>query len=240
VLREPVTAGNLQRYDIAADTLAPAAARAFAAQGLRVVGDTVVGDTRLLVARRGLTATGWGEIDRAAITPQADFTEVRILSRPVNALDVLHTDRSPRLYQSLDRELRDAGLWPLPGDRIRLATAAAPDRMLTGVVLSAGDGVTPLVIDVEGTADTVSPSALAHLWVGRGSYGHAKDGALVGSLLGAVIGVLAASGDSRGDWAGLQYVAGFTLGAGAGLLVGGVTGASIRTEVWSDLPIRPR
>jgi hypothetical protein len=240
VLREPVTAGTLQRYNIAADTLAPAAARTFAAQGLRIVGDTVVGTTRLLVASRGMTLTSWGEINRAAITPQADLTEVRILSRPVNALDVFHGDPSPRLFQSLDRELRDRGLWPLPGDRVRLATTVAPRRMFTGVVLSAGDGVAPLVIDVDGTAETLAPAALARLWVGRGSYGHAKDGALVGSLLGAVIGLLAASGESSGDYAGLQYVAGFTFGAAAGLLVGGVTGAAVRTEVWSDLAIRPR
>ena len=96
------------------------------------------------------------------------------------------------------------------------------------------------MIEVQGTADTVSPAALARLSISRGSYGHAKDGALVGSLLGAVIGVLAASDESGGDWGGLQYVAGFTLGAGAGLVVGGVTGAVIRTEVWSDLAVGPR
>jgi hypothetical protein len=236
-LREPLAAGNLQRYALPADTLAPATARAFAAQGLQLVLDTVLEDTRLILASRGVGFSSWGEYDRAAITPRPEVTEVRILSRPVAALDVMHTDRSPRLFESLDHELRSAGLRPVPGDRVRIVTSAGP-RTLTGVLLRGGDSTEPLVIDRRGKADSLFPPLLARLWVSRGKYGHAKEGATVGSVFGAVVGLLVSGGGS-GELAGLARVAGLTYGMAAGLVVGGLTGTAIRTEVWSELAVAP-
>lgn len=234
VMHEPVTAGHLQRYAAAPDSLGEASLAALAAQGLQVERDSTVADTRMIVARRSVGMTSWGEIDRVAITRGADATEVRILSRPVNALDFLHRDRSPRLYQAIDHELRDAGIRPVAGDRVRVTTADG--RSVTGVVREPVAGTGPLSLEVAGAVETLPRAGVARLEVERGSYRNGRTGALIGMLVGAVVGVVVAP-DSD-EW-GTNRVAGFVLGSGAGFAVGAAAGSMVRTRVWSDLTPGP-
>jgi hypothetical protein len=78
---------------------------------------------------------------------------------------------------------------------------------------------------------------LARLSLSRGRYGHAKEGAFLGFLFGGITGfVLAGDGDG-GQWEGLQRVAGFMIGSLVGFATGGLAGAALQTEVWSD--VRP-
>ena len=231
VMHQPVTAGHLQRYAAAPDSLGEASLAALAAQGLQVERDTTVAD---IVARRSVGMTSWGEIDRVAITPGADATEVRILSRPVNALDFLHRDRSPRLYQAIDRELRDTGIGPVAGDRVRVTTADG--RSVTGVVREPVGGTGPLSLEVAGAIETFPRTGVARLEMERGSYGNGRTGALIGMLVGAVVGVVVAPDND--EW-GVNRVAGFVLGSGAGFALGAAAGSLVRTRVWSDLTPGP-
>jgi len=234
VLQEPVPRGRVQRYEVSAESLAAAAIRAFSAEDLKIVRDTTIGSTHLLVGRIGVSLMSWGEIDRAAITPGSDLTEVRMISRPAWRLDLLHRDRSPRLFQALDSELGGTGLRPFPGDRVRVVASGAQERTLTGILSTPGDSG-GLVIDVGGRPEVLSRPHLARISVSRGRYGHAREGALAGYLLGGILGLVLAPDDPGSAWAGVGRAWGWMIGSLAGAVAGGLTGAAIRTEVWSDL-----
>ena len=90
-----------------------------------------------------------------------------------------------------------------------------------------------------GNTTVLRISALDGLAVSRGSYRHVREGALIGALVGALIGgVLGGQAEETSSYyQGLNVFAGVLVGAAAGGVVGGVAGASVRTEVWSPLPI---
>ena len=241
VVREPVSSGRAQRYTAPTDSVATAATRAFSAKGLQMVRDTMVGPTRLLVGKGGMTPLSWGELDRAAITPLADTTEVRIMSRPINQLDFLHRDSSPILFGALDRELGGIGIGPVPGDRVRIVTTGPETKTLTARMLApTGDSTGDLSFQVDGRDKTIAARDVARISISRGGYGHPKEGAIVGFLVGGVTGIAVVGSGSSSDWGGLERAAGFALGSLIGLVTGGTVGALIRTEVWSDVsPSRP-
>jgi hypothetical protein len=235
VLQQPVPDGRGQRYTVPADSVVAAAVRAFGASGLRMVRDTMVGPTRLLVAKVGMTPLSWGEFDRAAITPLGDTTEVRIVSRPINQLDFLHRNRSPRLFQALDRELGGIGIGPFAGDRVRIITSGSERKTLTGRMLAPRDSAGVLSIEVDGRDKAISATDVARMSISRGSYGHPKEGGLLGFLVGGVTGIAIVGGGSSSEWGGLERAVGFALGSFIGLITGGTVGAVIRTEAWSDV-----
>lgn len=236
VLHEPVSLGRGHSYAAPADSVAAAAARAFEAQGLSLVRDTSVGSTRLLVGRTGLNLNSWGELDRAAITPSAAGTEVRLISRPVAQLDFQHRDRAPQLFRELDRQLGGAGVRPFPGDRVRIVLSSRPREPFTGTVLTAPPDVTALAVEVGDRSRAIPAEDLAQLSLSRGSYGHAKEGALVGSMLGAIVGFIVTAPEGTGQWRIAAKVAGSAIGSLAGLLTGSLIGSAIRAEVWSEVP----
>ena len=241
VLREPVPSGRAQRYTVPADSVAAAAARAFSARSLRVVSDTVVDSTRLLVGIGGWTFLSYGELDRAAITPLSDATEVRIVSRPVNLLDFLHRNSSPMLFQAIDLELGGTGIGPFAGDRVRIVTSRPERKTLTGRMLAPRDSAGLLSVEVDGRAKAFSAADVARLSISRGGYGHPKEGVLLGFLVGGVTGIVVVGGGSSSEWGGVERAAGFVLGSFIGLVAGGTVGAMIRTEAWSDVsPARPK
>jgi hypothetical protein len=75
--------------------------------------------------------------------------------------------------------------------------------------------------------------------VSRGSYGHAKEGALIGSLVGGLVGLIAVVPESD-TWAGVERAAGFMVGSLIGVVSGSLIGSAVRTEVWSEVPAPPR
>lgn len=235
VLQQPVPDGRAARYTAPTDSVGAAAVRAFAANGLQVATDTMVGPTRLLVGRMGVTFLSWGELDRAAITPLGDATEVRLVSRPVNQLDFLHRNSAPKLFQALDRELGGVGIGPFAGDRVRVVTLGPERKTLTGRMLAPRDGAGTLSVEVDGRDRAIAATDVARMSISRGSYGHPKEGALLGFLVGGVTGIVIVGGGSSSEWGGLERVAGFMLGSLIGLVTGGTVGAMIRTEVWSDV-----
>lgn len=239
VLREPLSNGQAQRYTVPADSVAAAAARAFSARGLRMVSDTVVDSTRLLVGKGGWTFLSYGELDRAAITPVSDATEVRIVSRPVNLLDFLHRNSSPSLFHAFDVQLGGTGIGPFAGDRVRIVTSGPRRKTLTGRMLAPRDGAGSLSIEVDGRAKAFSAAEVARISISRGGYGHPKEGGLLGFLVGGVTGVAIVGGGSSNEWGGVERAAGFALGSLIGLVAGGTVGAMIRTELWSDVPPGP-
>jgi hypothetical protein len=232
VLHEPTSGGRGYSYAAHVDSLATAAARALERQGLTLVRDTVVSSTRLLLGSGGITFTSWGELDRVAITPSAMGAEVRIISRP-NGLDFLHQDRSPRLFQELDRELGGSAIRPFAGDRVRLILSAPESRTLTGTVLPSAD-TAALRVQARGQTRVIPTGNLAGISVSRGSYGHAKEGGLLGLLGGGLIGSIVVSPESS-DWSGVEHLAGFVIGSLVGFATGSVIGATVRTEVWSEV-----
>jgi hypothetical protein len=238
VLQEPIPRGRSYSYAAPTDSLAAAAARAFTAEGLSLERDTVVGSTRLLVGSGGVTFMSWGEIDRAAITPTAEGAEVRMISRSRRSLDFFHRDRSSRLFQVLDRELGGTGVQVIAGDRVRLVLSGPEQRTLTGIVLPAAGDSASIFVETEGRAQVFSGDDLARISVSRGRYGHAREGGVVGLLFGGVTGFILAGGEDGSQWGGLQRVAGSMIGSLAGLVTGGLIGAAVRTEVWSDVSPR--
>jgi hypothetical protein len=238
VLQEPVSRGRAYSYAASQDSLAIAASRALQKQGLTVLRDTVVGSSRLLLASRGTSFTSWGALDRVAITPAAIGTEVRVLSRPRASLDFLHQDPSPRLFLTLDRELDGSAVRTFQGDRVRLILRAPDNRRLTGIVL-AGDDTVSLKVQARDQTLVIPAGDLAGLSVSRGSYGHAKEGGLIGSLVGGLVGLIAVVPESD-TWAGVERAAGFMVGSLIGVVSGSLIGSAVRTEVWSEVPAPPR
>jgi len=235
VLREPIASGRAQRYTAPADTVASAAARGFGARGLRIVSDTMVGSTRLVVGKVGITPLSWGELDRAAITPLADATEVRIVSRPISQTDFLHRNSSPILFHAIDLQLGGTGIGPFAGDRVRIVTSGPDRKTVAGRVLAPRDSAGVLSVEIAGRAKAFSAADVTRVSISRGSYGHPKEGAILGLLVGGVTGAVVAGGGSSSDWGGMERAAGLLLGSLIGFVTGGTVGTTIRTEVWSDV-----
>ena len=235
MLREPLSGGTAQLYTASADAVAEATRRALPARRLRVVRDTIVDSTRLLVGKAGMTPFSYGELGRVAITRRGDDTEVRIISRSVSRLDVLHGNASPALFHSIDRELGGAGIGPVAGERVRIVTSGPAPTTLTGRLVTPRDSSGLLTMEVGGRATSIPMADIAVLAISRGRYGHAKEGALLGVLVGGLVGGLVAPGASGSEWEGLARASVAMLGATVGAVAGGTAGSRIRTEVWSEV-----
>ena len=156
-----------------------------------------------------------------------------MLSRP-RLRFALHNDRSPRLFQALDRELGDGGPQPVTGDRGRLVLSGTQERTLTGLVLPAQPNAESLAIDIGGHADVIPVAAMKRVSLSRGSYGHAKEGGVLGFLLGGLIGFVVAADNEGGQW-GVEQATGYLIGSFVGGMAGAFTGSAVRTEVWSEV-----
>lgn len=238
----PPDAGQLAHYAASPDTLAAAAEAAVRQQGLAVAEVTRPDSmTRVVIGQKPPGLFSYGEYVRLRIARDSgDLTAVRVVSKPGYFLDWGHRDRAPRLFQTLDAQLGAQAIGPWLGMRVRAAPhAGAPIvgnvvRLTRDtIVLQFGVGVAPHPLalgDVGGLA------------VSRGSYGHVREGGLIGLLVGVLVGTVvgSASSDSGDPFAGLNALVGTMAGAAAGALIGGAIGAGTRTEVWSELPRRPR
>ena len=129
----------------------------------------------------------------------------------------------------------------VPGVRIRVtANAAGRSERRSGAVVTAGGDTLVLRLDGDGTIVPFALARISQLEVSRGRVGHFDTGAKIGFAVGAVTGALLACPPgncdlSSGSWGRLQMIAGaFVLGA-AGVLTGGVVGASYKTDRWEPL-----
>jgi hypothetical protein len=235
MLREPLSGGTAQRYTASPDSVAAASRRALPSRRLRVVRDTIVDSTRLLVGKVGMTPFNYGELGRVAITLRGDDTEVRVISRAVNRLDVLHRNATPSLFRALDRELAGAGIGPFAGDRVRVVTSGPASTTLTGRVVAPRGSSGLLTLEVGGRPRTIPVGDISVLAISRGRYGHAKEGALLGVLVGGLVGGLAAPGADGSEFQGLARASMAILGAAVGVVAGGTAGSQIRTEVWGEV-----
>jgi len=227
----PPDAGRLARYAAPPDTLAAVAEEAIRQQHLLVVDTSRDAAARVVIGRRSPGLFSNGEYVRVRIAPDSGgLMAVRVISQSGYLLDLGHRDRAPRLLAGMDSQLGATALGPWPGMRVR-ATPRGGTAIVGTVVRMAPDSLI-----LEGGARI---GALEGIAVSRGSYGHTRQGALIGLLVGGVIGgfIASASADSGDPWAGLNIVAGISLGIGAGAVVGGALGAGARTEIWSPVPI---
>jgi hypothetical protein len=235
MLREPLPGGTAQRYTAAADSVADATRRALPARRLRLVRDTIVDSTRLLVGKAGMTPFSYGELGRVAITRRGDETQVRIISRPVNRLDVFHRNASPALFHAIDLELGGAGIGPFAGDRVRILTSRPAPTTLTGRIVTSRDSAGLLTLEFSGRTRPIAVADISALAISRGRYGRAREGVLLGVLVGGLAGGLIAPSAGGGQLEGLARTSAAILGAAVGAVAGGTAGSQIRTEVWSEV-----
>ena len=238
----PPDAGQVAHYAASPDTLAAAAEAAVRQQRLTVAEVTRPdATTRVVIARKAPGLFSDGEYVRVRIARDTgELAAVRVITKPWDLLQLGHRERAPRLFQAMDQQLGAQAMGPWPGMRVRAAPGGGAPivgnvvRLSTDtIVLQPGAGIAPqhfAVGDLDGLA------------VSRGSYGHAREGMLIGFVVGALVGTVIASAtmDSGDPYAGLGVLVGITVGGGAGLLVGGAAGSGMRTEVWSEVPRRPR
>jgi hypothetical protein len=238
----PPDAGQLAHYAASPDTLTAVAAAAVRQQGLAVAEVTQPDPlTRVVIGRKppGLFSKGeyvrfWIERDTGSLTA------VRVVTKSAQLLDLTHRDRAPSLFRAMDAQLDAEAIGPWPGMRVR-ATPQRGAPIVGSVVRVTKDSIVLLT----GYYTAPQPLALGNLSglaVTRGSYSHSGEGALIGVLVGGIVGavVASASGDSGDPFAGLGIFIGATAGAAGGGLIGAVLGGSTRTEVWSEVPRRPR
>jgi len=238
----PPDAGQLAHYAASPDTLAAAAEAAVRQQGLAVAEVTRPDSmTRVVIGKKPLGLFSNGEYVRLRIARDSgDLTAVRVVTKPGYLLELGHRDRAPRLFQAMDTQLGAQSIGPWPGMRVRAAPrGAAP---IVGSVLRLTTDTIVLQLGDEGATQRFAVGDLGRLAVSRGRYGHVREGMLIGFVVGGVVGAVIASStmDSGDPYAGLGVFMGFTLGGSAGMLVGGAVGSGTRTEVWSELPPRPR
>ena len=236
----PPDAGQLAHYAASPDTLAAVATGAVRQQGLAVA-EVTRPDTLTLVVigqkPQGLFSDGEYVRFRMARDTGA-LTAVRVVTKPWDLLKLWRPERAPRLFQAMDTQLGAEAIGPWPGMRVRAAPrGGAP---IVGnvvrvskdtIVLQPGGGVAPQPFAV---------GDLGRLAVSRGSYGHARAGALIGLVVGGVVGAAIGASTMDDPYVGLGGFLGFGIGGSAGVLLGGAVGSGIRTEVWSDVPRSPR
>jgi hypothetical protein len=156
------------------------------------------------------------------------------------ALELGHRERAPRLFQAMDIQLGAEAIAPRPGMRVRVAPRGGAPIVGTVVwvttdtiVLQPGAGLVPQPLAVRD---------LGGLAVSRGSFGHAREGMLIGFVVGGLVGTVVGASrmDSGDQFVDLSAFMGFAIGGAAGGLVGGAAGSGTRTEIWSEVPRRPR
>ncbi|MGE5180392.1 MAG: hypothetical protein ACM3PF_15005 [Bacteroidota bacterium] len=136
------------------------------------------------------------------------------------------------------RSTRMAATKPLglmPGERIRFRTRERPQSPFE--VVYAGVRKDSLYYGgylLEKAPQRVAVVSVTSLERSAGKHGHAWTGIGIGLLVGVGVGALIGSQYAEDDpgFGGLHIAVGAIGGGAAGMLVGGVVGASIRTERW--------
>ncbi len=124
------------------------------------------------------------------------------------------------------------------GDRVRVTAPALEVRDLVGTYIAVrGD---TLELESEATLLAIPMASVTRLEVVDGRKSGLVKGGVVGLVVGVGIGVAKVSGCGSGDDC---FDAGLWLSAPplAGMLLGGVVGALIKTDRWREVPLdRPR
>jgi len=234
----PPDAGRLALYAASPDTLVAVAEQAIRQQHL-LIADTSRPDvaTRVVIAKRPRGLFSNGEYVRVRIARDSgSLMAVRVVSQSGYLLDWGHRDRAPRVFAEMDTQLSATALGPWPGMRVR-ATPHGGSAIVGRVARVTAD-----TLVLEGDPGSAPPilrtPALDDLAVSRGSYRHTREGGVIGALVGGLLGGLLAHSDEVGFYRGVDIIAQVLVGGAAGALVGGAAGASVRTEVWSPVPIR--
>ena len=246
MMRElPPDVGQLARYDASVDTLAAAAEAAVRQQGLAVAEVTRPDDsTGVLIAQKrpGIFSYSYGEYVRIRIardTAEPELTAVRVVTKPRNLLEIGHRERAPRVFRALDARLSAQAIGPWPGMRVRATPQGAPP--ITGNVVRVTRDTIVLQLGPSSAPRPLAIGDIGRLAVSRGSNNHTLEGMLIGVLIGGVVGTVVSSSSDSGDWVpDLGRVVGTLAGVAAGGVLGAAIGAGTRTEVWSEVPRRPR
>lgn len=236
--RESLTAGTPALYAASPETVAAAARAALSADRFDVHGvDRPDTSTRVVLGSRAPGLFASGEWLRFAISGSARSAEVRVVSRSGSLLDVFHRDRAPLLLRALDERL-DPNAVLVPGATVRLVDVTTRRAIIGELTHRSGDS---LMLRRPGAGDTsLVLGELARAAVLRGRTGSAREFALVGMVVGGLIGfAIASANTSQDDWfRGLEQMSGASAGALVGLVAGGVLGAQVRTPMWSDVDVR--
>ena len=149
------------------------------------------------------------------------------------------------------RAVAQDALWLTPDAKVRItAPAVGMSQQVGRVQEMRGDTLVLQVDAMRGghlRADTlhVTMPTITKLDVRTGSRGHWLEGAGIGFLLGAVIGLASGDDPPAEGWFSYDYSAGDKALLGGSLLgiVGAVIGQSIKTDKWAEVPLdqlRPR
>ncbi len=233
----PPDAGRLALYAAPPDTLVAVAEEAIRRQHLLVADTSRDAPARVVIGSRSPGLFSNGEYVRVRIAPDRDgLMAVRVVSQSGYLLDWAHRDLAPRVFAAMDTQLSATALGPWPGMRVR-ATPHGGSAIVGRVARVTAD-----TLVLEGDPGSAPPilrtPALDDLAVSRGSYRHTREGGVIGALVGGLLGGLLAHSDEVGFYRGVDIIAQVLVGGAAGALVGGAAGASVRTEVWSPVPIR--
>ena len=165
-----------------------------------------------------------------AMSPQQLATAAAIVAAGLLLPTVLTAQRQPIALQ--------------PGDQVRIT---APSQNLTrqrGTLLEKRADTLVVGLAVGGALTEprsrllVPFGAITQLDVSVGRKGHLPQGLLLGSVGGGSIGALAGTQvDCSGYEQGLCMAYLGAIGAGVGAILGGVIGAAIRTERWTEVRI---
>jgi hypothetical protein len=122
-----------------------------------------------------------------------------------------------------------------PGTKVRMSVTGASGGV-EGTLLASSDRALT-VVDEENQTLSFPRNTVTKLEVLRGRRGHWLAGAVVGTLLGAIIGAVETPGCAGND--GDCYTRGENIGYGSlGFgLVGSLVGALIRTDQWAEMPV---
>ncbi len=129
---------------------------------------------------------------------------------------------------------------PQPGDQVRVKSCAPVCEEIAGTCETMGEDTLVLRTRVEARLTTLPVASITKLEVHRGrkAWGWWK-GALIGFGVGAAAGAAVGSGldcEAFGTQAACTGL-GAAVGAGSLALIGGVTGALIKTDRWEEIPL---
>ena len=130
---------------------------------------------------------------------------------------------------------------PSPGERVRLNYALGGPSTVHGTWVGLDPHGVRLLRAPQDTAQ-VALDRLVSLERSTGTQRHTGVGLLLGAVVGGMVGFLAAPEDEAAEsWGMGTYSRMYYGGVGAliGGLAGGVLGASIKTDRWEVVPLRP-
>lgn len=132
-------------------------------------------------------------------------------------------------------------LQPSPGERVRVNYGAEGSAVVQGTWVAMDPYGVRLLAAPQDTVQ-VALDRLVSLERSTGTQRHTGVGLLLGALVGGMVGFLAAPEDEAAEsWGMGTYSRMYYGGVGAliGGLAGGVIGASIKTDRWEVVPLRP-